>query len=89
MVTVKCVYYKESGKYYSTGEGTFSPDLFKECRPAYRDPTRRVDCIYPSDYGKRLRELGRLPGLHSGAWQGPFTCEIVGSYTELILPIKE
>lgn len=75
---VRCTYFKESGKYYcdSTEEGEWTefPDgMF-------------VSCIYPSQIGRRLRELEKLPGLVNGTWNGPFTITVEGKYTELVLP---
>lgn len=70
-VEIKCIYFKESGKYKYDGQGKFEKALFK-------------DCIYPKEFGERLRELRRLPGIMSGYWEGPFTVEVVDLYTELV-----
>ena len=75
MIKIKCEYFKKSGKYYTSGEGEFSEELFK-------------DCIYPREYGEKLRELALLPGLNSGTWlEGYFTIDN-GSYTELVMPVE-
>ena len=74
MVEIKCVYFKKSGKYKYDGTGKFDRSLFS-------------NCIYPSDYGKVLREKRMLPGIMSGYWDEFFTVELVGVYTELVTPI--
>lgn len=68
---IYCVYFKDSGKYKYDGEARFDLSLFD-------------GCIYPSEYGKRLRALKLLPGLESGHWSGPFTVEVYDKYTELV-----
>lgn len=68
---VKCVYYKDSGKYY--GEGETVIDLVA---PSFKG------CIYPIDFGRRMNMLHRLPGLQSGSWRGPFTIEM--EYIQLV-----
>lgn len=72
-IKIKCVYFKSSGKYYSDGCEWFEKTLFDKC-------------VYPSEYGKRLLELGKLPGLNSGIWQDGFlTVKVQGMYTELVV----
>lgn len=73
MITITCIYFKESGKYYSDGTGQFEPGLF-------------IGCIYPKNYGDTLRGLRKLPGLQSGFWPYHFTVMVEGAYTELCLP---
>jgi hypothetical protein len=72
MVLVECVYFKDTGKRYTDAQGEFPESWFE-------------GCIYPRDYGRRLRELGKLPGLISGRWEGPFTIEVYDKYTELVI----
>lgn len=75
LVLVTCAYFKASGKYYTEGAAAYPASLFEEC-------------IYPRDYGRRLLELKRLPGLQSGTWSGCFTVRVmkdIGSYTELVV----
>ena len=75
-IKIQCMYFKQSGKYYSDGCEWFDKLLFN-------------GCIYPSEYGERLRELKKLPGLQSGTWEeGFFTVKVQGKYTELVMPIK-
>lgn len=71
IIQVKCVYFKPSGKWYSYGAAQFDKALFE-------------GCIYPREYGNRLRQKLLLPGLHDGYWNGPFTVET--EYVELVLP---
>jgi hypothetical protein len=59
-VRIRCTYFKYSGKYYCSGEGVFHVSDFK-------------DCIYPKEYGQKLNNLEKLPGLHSGTWDAYFT----------------
>lgn len=72
-VTVRCVYFKESGKQYTSGSVTFLQSDFGTL------------FIYPRDYGKYLNAVGKLPGLINGRWEGPFTVK-VGDCTDLVLP---
>ncbi len=74
MIKIKCTYFKESGKYYSDGEGEFEESLFERLS-------------YPSEYGKKLRELKLLPGLQSGNWNDYFVIDVENLYSELVLPI--
>jgi hypothetical protein len=76
MVKVKCTYFKRSGKYYSDGEAEFDKSLFDRLS-------------YPSEYGRRLRELGLLPGLNSGKWSEFFVIDVENLYSELVTPIWE
>ena len=72
-IQVKCVYFKESGKQYTSGSATF---LRSDFGPLF---------IYPKDYGVYLNAVGKLPGLTNGKWDGPFTVK-VGDCTDLIIP---
>lgn len=69
-IHIKCIYFSPSGKYKYDGSGYFDKSLFH-------------GCIYPNEFGKRLRELHSLPGLQSGKWKSAFTVET--DYTELVL----
>lgn len=78
-VEVRCIYFKDSGKYYSEGKSTFPADMFG-------------GCVYPKDYGERLRKDDKLPGLEDGEWDGPFIVSIRSpgeerDYPELALPV--
>jgi len=75
-VHLKFRYFKESGKYYANGK----------C--VYTLPGKPSDPIYPREFGELLNSEGKLPGLQSGTWDGPFTVKVCGSYTELCLPKK-
>jgi len=69
---IKCVYYKDSGKFYTEGEADFDESIFQ-------------GCLYPKEVGIRLNELKLLPGLQSGTWDQPFTCYPLDLYPELII----
>ena len=72
--TVRCIYFKKSGKFYGDGELTMDfPDSL----------------IYPSEFGVFLRKEKKLPGLSSGNWVGPFSIEVSELYTELVLPKED
>lgn len=76
---VRCVYFKDSGKFYLYEKATFPVEYFE-------------GCIYPRQCGERLRTDKKLPGLSSGEWDGPFTIEVHNaklgiSYPELVLPV--
>lgn len=70
---IKCTYFKASGKLYADGELEYDPAIF-------------VGLTYPREYGVRMNEMGILPGLHSGTWDGPFVCHPEDAYPELVLP---
>lgn len=70
-IKIKCTYFKPSGKWYADGVDEFDSELF-------------VGCIYPKEYGVRLLQLQRLPGLSSGTWHGPFTVDVQDKYEELV-----
>jgi hypothetical protein len=71
-ITINCIYFKKSGKFYANGSGQFRKSLFENCN-------------YPSEYGRILLSLGALPGLRSGTWsEGAFTVEVEDLYTELV-----
>ena len=74
LIIITCTYFKGSGKYYTDGTECFPVSIFK-------------DCIYPRDYGERLRDLRKLPGLESGYWPDYFTVTV--KYTELVIPVEE
>lgn len=71
--TIRFVYFKVSGKFYSEGTLTVADD----------DPTL-AGCITPRDYGETLCSLERLPGLARGTWEGPMVVEM--GYPELVMP---
>lgn len=76
MITISCVYFKPSGKLYTSGTEEFDESLFE-------------DCIYPVEYGRRLNQLQLLPGLQSGSWNDrPFTVDVQDKYVELVIPIE-
>lgn len=73
IITALCIYYRETGKHYSSGAcliNTQHPDF--------------AGCIYPREFGKRLRELNKLPSLQTGTWASFFTVQT--NYTELVTP---
>jgi hypothetical protein len=74
VLKIKCTYFKEGGKYYTEGEDEFPSDLFEHH-------------FNPRQYGRRLLELKRLPGIAGGTWDGPFVIEVHPSpgYPELCL----
>jgi hypothetical protein len=76
LVLVVCHYYAKTGKWKYTGAAYFPKTLFE-------------NCIYPSEYGKKLRELNKLPGLRSGTWSDFFTVEVEDKYSELVLPLEQ
>lgn len=73
VIGIRCIYFKSSGKYYTNGEESYPRETFK-------------GCFYPSDLGKRLRELHKLPGIQNGYWSDYFILEPEGMYPELVLP---
>lgn len=73
IIAALCIYYRETGKYYSSGcclINTEHPDF--------------IGCIHPREFGQRLRELNKLPGLSTGTWASFFTVQT--DYTELVTP---
>lgn len=72
----KFTYFKESGKYYTSGDLTVKDE-------AGNNDIRFDGCIYPSDYGKRALELKILPDLAGGFWRYSFIVE--APYPELII----
>ena len=72
LVEIRCVYFKPSGKWYTSGRRYYPAHIF-------------AGCIYPKEYGKVLATKRDLPGLQGG-WEGPFTIEVDGGYPELVFP---
>lgn len=69
-ILIRCVYFAKSGKYKYDGEELFDETFF-------------VGCIYPREFGERLRQSRKLPGLESGYWSERFIVEVQNLYTEL------
>lgn len=73
---VSCVYYSENGKFKYSGECLVTASEYRSC-------------VYPRDYGRRLRSENRLPGIASGYWPCYFSVCVDEQYWELVLPEKQ
>lgn len=60
---VECVYFKDSGKFYTSATCYVKNEIIKKE-------------IYPKAVGRFLRNSRGLPGLQGGVWDGAFTCRI-------------
>ena len=71
-IKVQCMYFDHNRKYHCEGEDVYSPSIFDK------------NDISPSDIGKKLNNLGKLPGLVNGRWHGHYIITCNGT-TELVL----
>lgn len=74
---ITCVYFKDSGKYYTDG-----------CEMYELDDPMFKGCVYPRQYGKALNKAKKLPGLSSGTWRQCFTVTVNNNYPELVMPLE-